>query len=1498
MSKQVKEHKKPEREFAMMYGGYRLEKFNPGKSDERHLIVCKDGYDKMLTGYTVLLPASYSKALMAVMKWVDENPVEPAGEAAPAPKLHKFNENGVCENPDTIELWDDKYFGVWIELGQHAKGWCWGYAFEIKGSMTGCGGSAGGPSLSGKPYETRELAQIDALKRALDWATKKGKHPNGRPLQPVFNHITKLIEMAMPTQPKKDTAPAIAAAPAVDNFTAPLLQHVKLSDITPDPNQPRKMFDERTDKELMDSVREQGILQPILLRPIECSEANSVEMQVTKSTGAKYLVICGERRFRAAKAVQLAMIPAIIRRMNDDEALEAQIVENLQRKDVHPMEEAVAFEQLGKRGLTQEQIGKRVGKGDRFVRARLVLCGLVPNWRELFMRNIIELELALKICRFSPEDQEVILQDQELTQGDIERPDLILDIRDFSKYKGDLTAACFDLTDPNINPAMGACIGCPFNSATSVLFSEDAASKCTNISCFQKKTDHGFKIQLAEAQKSGIVELVQLGYRASDDKKVKKLKDQGMTVLTHSDFNLQTAEDPGTFEDWKERCLLNKYTGYHEYEEGLSPAENRGQYDAAVKQYQGEMADIEKGLAKGKYVRALVVQGDDDDPAGKMIVIEKITRSAGSRSKQSGQPTPAQKVAAGTATDKDLQNEVERLEGDIESIKKKKLDNEHIALVTAYKACPATINNTKTGLTPVEKNCLIFYMLESMGGIEDLVWYADDEDEDEKEKARFSRALGIPAAGANTKNKGRIGMGWAKVEDMDPAEEENRERCWNFLSGLSDGALALVFRRFMVKEYGQVTQMIPSGYNSHKAWILRKMIECFDGMGEGMINIPEISKEIHDKAEVRIKRNKERIKQLKKDIAELQEKKDAKGKKKPESGTKVQKNDTPVAKTVTKGQKGVKKIAPGAFGTHTSKAVEEPEEVQTCRVCGCTEENCIQCVAITGSACSWVGEDICSACVEREAALKWIGIDYDGMDNMTIRDYLITFLDKINPKGTIVKILLKGVKVADPADLRLSIIQKAPFGRLLITEYRNHLKTQADLDKLLGPAPTAQPFGPDHDAHGREAVKSKFPGGDEILKTAGIQVYDDTAHLLTVIDKLPFSGYTLNFRNALTNGTWAWSGVDPAEITPIEAAHKIIDSAEFIALLRIKYKDLTDHEVRNAGLAHGRLSGPYSFKGKKDKAVGGNGMTNETSKAVQDLVEYWRQLHEEDKGDKAPVTEEMELDSPSLTMEVITEAADIPAEAWNKLEGKARLLSPAVKSTWPGGAAALTIAGIKSYEPVALHSFLRVELVKDDKALYPYVIDWMTKLEMGTINPADIIDSDYFIVILRHHYVQLEKYELEAFELTDKQRKQLADALIPLKGPKAMQIRIDNLCMRWQEIKGQQQRLEAKDGAKWKSEQAPDDFTDEERAAWDGWEIGKRQKELGQIREIVKTILLTAKDSNEIKALKKKLNDAKSSSIDTAPKKPEIYVSDVYYGSVIREEPFRKAMTEAWAYVK
>lgn len=135
--------------------------------------------------------------------------------------------------------------------------------------------------------------------------------------------------------------------------------------IIPNPQQPRKEFDEQALADLSASIRAQGVLQPILVRPL---------------SGGRYELVAGERRLRASKMAGLAEVPALIREMTEQESLAIALIENLQREDLNPIEAALGYRQLQEQfGLNQEQLAEQIGKSRSNLANTLRLLNLPPS---------------------------------------------------------------------------------------------------------------------------------------------------------------------------------------------------------------------------------------------------------------------------------------------------------------------------------------------------------------------------------------------------------------------------------------------------------------------------------------------------------------------------------------------------------------------------------------------------------------------------------------------------------------------------------------------------------------------------------------------------------------------------------------------------------------------------------------------------------------------------------------------------------------------------------------------------------------------------------------------------------------------------------------------------------------------------------------------------------------------------------------------------------------
>ena len=172
------------------------------------------------------------------------------------------------------------------------------------------------------------------------------------------------------------------------------IREIMLNDIFPNPDQPRRVFDEEKLMELADSIKEHGLLQPILVRP----------------EGSRYYIIAGERRFRATKLAGLDRINCIVRNCTDQEMTEKALIENIQRANLSPIEEGRAYARLmDEYGLTQEQVAKRAGKGRPTIANLLRIIQLPESVLDMMQKEEITLGHAKVLLAIEDEEKQISL---------------------------------------------------------------------------------------------------------------------------------------------------------------------------------------------------------------------------------------------------------------------------------------------------------------------------------------------------------------------------------------------------------------------------------------------------------------------------------------------------------------------------------------------------------------------------------------------------------------------------------------------------------------------------------------------------------------------------------------------------------------------------------------------------------------------------------------------------------------------------------------------------------------------------------------------------------------------------------------------------------------------------------------------------------------------------------------------------------------------------------
>jgi ParB family chromosome partitioning protein len=257
--------------------------------------------------------------------------------------------------------------------------------------------------------------------------------------------------------------------------TQPTFADIPLRDISVSATNPRKQFKPDALEDLAASIRKHGILQPILIRPI----AKGFE------------IVAGERRYRASKIAGVEKVPCRIKDMSDAEALEVQVIENLQREDVHPLEEAQGYAELLKLpGYDVAAIADKIGRSMTYVRGRLSMLDGIPEVRAAFAAESITASHMRIICKLQPEKQAEALENCFESYGD-KKLLPVSDLRDWiaGEMGMDLDRAPFQLLDADLVESAGACVTCPKSSCVDgKLFGDQSGDDlCYDRVCFGSK---------------------------------------------------------------------------------------------------------------------------------------------------------------------------------------------------------------------------------------------------------------------------------------------------------------------------------------------------------------------------------------------------------------------------------------------------------------------------------------------------------------------------------------------------------------------------------------------------------------------------------------------------------------------------------------------------------------------------------------------------------------------------------------------------------------------------------------------------------------------------------------------------------------------------------------------------------------------------------------------------------------------------------------------------
>jgi ParB/RepB/Spo0J family partition protein len=305
--------------------------------------------------------------------------------------------------------------------------------------------------------------------------------------------------LAAPTSPGQDVAVQEKTLVADELVTEAEYRRILLSQMRNSPDN-RKRFDEAALNELGASIKAMGVVQPILVRPVT----------PTAERPEIYEIVAGERRYRGSIIAGLLDIPAMVRVLTDLEAAKIRILENLQRVDPHPMEEAEGYQLLMlQHGYNADQLADEIKKSRAYVYGRLKLCALTTEVREEFLYDKVSASTALLIARIPvPALQIKALNEIQRPYGGMTADPLshraaALHIQ--QRYMLDLTNAIFKITDAKLLPSAGPCTTCPKRTGNQPeIFQGISADVCTDPDCFGEKKAAHHAATVTMANKKGI----------------------------------------------------------------------------------------------------------------------------------------------------------------------------------------------------------------------------------------------------------------------------------------------------------------------------------------------------------------------------------------------------------------------------------------------------------------------------------------------------------------------------------------------------------------------------------------------------------------------------------------------------------------------------------------------------------------------------------------------------------------------------------------------------------------------------------------------------------------------------------------------------------------------------------------------------------------------------------------------------------------------------------
>ena len=355
---------------------------------------------------------------------------------------------------------------------------------------------------------------------------------------------------------------------------------VALADIQPSNYNPRKNFDEKSLVELADSIRQQGVLQAIGVRPI---------------AEKRFEIVFGERRYRASQIAGLEEIPAVILDISDETAEEMAVTENLQRKDVTPIEEANAYQKLIESGRHDVQsLAVQFGKNESYIRTRLKFVSLIPEIAQLLEQDELTISVATEICRYG-EDIQHDIYEKHLKEGVLYNSWRGMKASEVAKniersYTTDLKRYFFDKT---------VCLSCPHNTNNMMLFCEEGScGNCANRKCLEEMNASYLAEKAVQLMEQLPFALLCRDFYGCNEKVVEQLVASGFEVEKLSVRPADYPEEP-------EAPDMEDYENAEEYAEAYK------EYEKELSEYKEECEDVNRRSEAGEITLYVTIGHND-----------------------------------------------------------------------------------------------------------------------------------------------------------------------------------------------------------------------------------------------------------------------------------------------------------------------------------------------------------------------------------------------------------------------------------------------------------------------------------------------------------------------------------------------------------------------------------------------------------------------------------------------------------------------------------------------------------------------------------------------------------------------------------------------------------------------------------------------------------------------------------------------------------------------